>query len=144
MLGVEASASPQHIRNAYIVLAKKQHPDIGGSVVTMRQLNQAYSVLRNAKLRNEYDVKYRKNILGESPQDLSFTENEDWDLDDVDDFLKEMHQHDKHFNWRSPATISLTVASLCLVLFTIIAVTRMVESSDKYRSSQTLNQIGKR
>ncbi len=64
-LNVTPSASATQLRQAYLALAKKQHPGKGGSVHTMRLLNHAYATLKNPALKNEYDRKYRKHVFGE-------------------------------------------------------------------------------
>jgi curved DNA-binding protein CbpA len=70
-LGLDSGASEESIKLAYRRLAREHHPD--GKVDStelererfsshMVQLNEAYAVLSNAKLRREYDQKLR--ILG--------------------------------------------------------------------------------
>ncbi len=54
LLGVSKSDSPERIREKYRELALENHPDRGGSVEKMRQLNDAYeriAVHREGRLR---------------------------------------------------------------------------------------------
>ena len=55
ILGVEKTATTSEIRTAYIKLVKKLHPDKGGDVHRMQELNNAYEILKNASKRKKYD-----------------------------------------------------------------------------------------
>lgn len=55
VLGVPPTASTEEIRAAYRAAARARHPDAGGSVAAMRQLNAAWHVLRDAGRRALYD-----------------------------------------------------------------------------------------
>jgi hypothetical protein len=48
VLGVSPSASPEEIRRAYLALARRHHPDAGGSADQMRRLNEAWAALSTA------------------------------------------------------------------------------------------------
>jgi hypothetical protein len=48
VLGIPPTASPQEIRRAYLTLARRHHPDAGGSADEMRRLNEAWSALSTA------------------------------------------------------------------------------------------------
>ncbi|MEE2788806.1 MAG: J domain-containing protein [Myxococcota bacterium] len=65
LLEIKPTATQQEISNAYKALVKKYHPDkheqnelkdLASEKLT--QLNEAYSVLSNARRRAEYDAKY--------------------------------------------------------------------------------------
>jgi DnaJ-domain-containing protein 1 len=45
VLGLRDSATEWQIKSAYRRLAAEHHPDRGGDVTTMQQINQAYSLL---------------------------------------------------------------------------------------------------
>jgi hypothetical protein len=48
VLGVSPGATPEEIRRAYLALARRHHPDAGGSVDEMRRLNEAWAALSTA------------------------------------------------------------------------------------------------
>jgi curved DNA-binding protein CbpA len=58
VLGVSSEADATAIRRAYLVLAKANHPDAGGSTVAMQQLNVAYRTLTNPSAKAAYDMVY--------------------------------------------------------------------------------------
>jgi curved DNA-binding protein CbpA len=45
------------IERLYKRAAHKLHPDLGGAEEDMKTLNEAYSVLRNERTRQEYDAR---------------------------------------------------------------------------------------
>jgi hypothetical protein len=49
VLAVDPGASPEAIRDRYRELASRHHPDHGGDPARMREVNQAYERIRNAK-----------------------------------------------------------------------------------------------
>jgi curved DNA-binding protein CbpA len=55
VLGVDKHASRREIDREYKRQAAKHHPDRGGSEERMKSVNEAYSVLKDATLRNAYD-----------------------------------------------------------------------------------------
>lgn len=61
ILGISSSASASEIRAAYRRLAKEFHPDIyeGGNEI-FRKIQEAYSVLGNAKRRKKYEQQISK------------------------------------------------------------------------------------
>ena len=59
MLGAEENASRRDIERLYRRLAHMRHPDRGGSEEEMKALNEAYQVLHDDGVRNDYD-KQRK------------------------------------------------------------------------------------
>jgi hypothetical protein len=56
LLGVLPTASTAEIRAAYLQLARRWHPDAGGSADRMRALNAAWAVLGDTRRRDEYDA----------------------------------------------------------------------------------------
>jgi curved DNA-binding protein CbpA len=64
ILGLEPGASDADIRAAYISLVKAYHPDSGvkraNAEDKLKRVNVAYRVLRNAKLRQLYDERLRR------------------------------------------------------------------------------------
>lgn len=55
ILQVAANASPEVIAASYKALARLHHPDKGGNVDTMREIVEAYEVLKDPQRRNAYD-----------------------------------------------------------------------------------------
>ena len=65
VLGVGRSASADEIRSAYRELVKKHHPDLftvprekDEATAKLREINEAYAVLGNAKRRHGYDQRF--------------------------------------------------------------------------------------
>jgi hypothetical protein len=62
LLGVTATADQAHIRRAFIVLSRRNHPDLGSNgerhqrTARMSQINTAYAVLRDPAKRAAYDL----------------------------------------------------------------------------------------
>jgi hypothetical protein len=55
VLGVPPLASGEMIRERWLLVAKRLHPDTGGDAAGFRQAKQAYEVLRDAGRRAEYE-----------------------------------------------------------------------------------------
>jgi hypothetical protein len=58
VLGVSSDATPAQIRHAYLALARKYHPDAsqrGETARLFQRVHEAYSVLKDAESRREYD-----------------------------------------------------------------------------------------
>lgn len=64
VLGVTRSATTKEIRDAYLRLAKKVHPDVGGNSLLFRKIQEAYLTLGDKELRSAYD---RSSATAESP-----------------------------------------------------------------------------
>ena len=60
ILGADERTSPGDLERLYKRMAARRHPDRGGSEEDMKSLNEAYSVLRNNKVRREYDAQRMK------------------------------------------------------------------------------------
>jgi curved DNA-binding protein CbpA len=59
MLQVVPDAEPEVIQAAYRALARKHHPDVGGSEMQMAMLNAAWETLRDQGERARYDLDRR-------------------------------------------------------------------------------------
>lgn len=61
ILGVSTNATKDEIKKAFRILAKKYHPDRNANdesaVQKFQDINEAYGILSNEKLREEYDNK---------------------------------------------------------------------------------------
>ncbi len=69
-LGVERIASENDIRKAYHKLARKYHPDVSKEADAeqrMREINEAYDVLRDKEKRTAYDALADRVARGGSP-----------------------------------------------------------------------------
>jgi molecular chaperone DnaJ len=55
VLGVKKDATPEDIKKAFRRLARKHHPDAGGSEEKFKELNEAYEVLSDTEKRQQYD-----------------------------------------------------------------------------------------
>ena len=55
VLGVNKTASEDEIKKAFRKLARKHHPDAGGSEEKFKEINEAYEVLSDKKKRDQYD-----------------------------------------------------------------------------------------
>src|SRR6266403_3060544 len=55
VLGLQPSATPEQIKQAYREYAKRAHPDAGGSAEAMERINEAHRVLSDPAERRKYD-----------------------------------------------------------------------------------------
>jgi curved DNA-binding protein len=55
ILGVSKNASEQDLKKAYKKMSMKHHPDRGGDEAKFKEVNEAYSTLKDPKKRAEYD-----------------------------------------------------------------------------------------
>ena len=62
VLQVSPDAEPEVIQAAYRALARKHHPDVGGSELQMAMLNAAWETLRDEDERARYDMQRRNTI----------------------------------------------------------------------------------
>jgi len=71
VLQVIPEAEPEVIRAAYRALARKYHPDTGGSEAQMAVLNAAWETLRDREKRAEYDQDRRTAAAQTTPAERS-------------------------------------------------------------------------
>jgi len=75
-LGVDKNASSGQIKKAFMLLAKKHHPDKGGDEEKFKEIQEAYDVLSDANKREMYDRGGKEAVSGDggggggSPTDL--------------------------------------------------------------------------
>ncbi len=65
VLEIDMDAKQDEIKTAYISLAKKNHPDQGGSSDKFQEITRAYEILYNKETRKEYDLYYLKKSMDE-------------------------------------------------------------------------------
>jgi hypothetical protein len=66
ILGIGPGAEPEVIKAAYTALARKYHPDTGGSAQRMKQINESYEVLSDPQKKTRYDICCRQKSNGNS------------------------------------------------------------------------------
>ncbi len=71
ILGVPRTASTEDIKAAYLRLARENHPDRftdsdqrAAAARRIQEINESYNVLRDEKLRREYDRRLERQALG--------------------------------------------------------------------------------
>jgi len=80
-LGIERSASEDEVKKSYRKLARKYHPDVSKEAdaeARMRDINEAYDVLRDKEKRAAYDALADRVARGGSP-DGDFRPPPGWD-----------------------------------------------------------------
>jgi hypothetical protein len=91
VLGVRPDASAAELRQAYLAMARRHHPDrVGGSAEQMRALNLAWETLGDPERRRRYDRTLtapasRPAAPWTAPADAPPTPHPRSDLDDLDD-----------------------------------------------------------
>ena len=66
VLGVKKDAQADDIKKAFRRLARKHHPDAGGSEEKFKEINEAYEVLSDSEKRTQYD-QYGQYFGGNAP-----------------------------------------------------------------------------
>lgn len=87
VLGVEPTAEIHEIRRAYIIQAKEHHPDAGGSIDAMKQLNTAYKTLKDTTAKGAYDLLHNFHTGSTSPSDYRYGDGRE--VNDVSDMKDE-------------------------------------------------------
>lgn len=72
VLGVKPTAEISEIRKAYIISAKRHHPDAGGSTEVMQSLNQAYRTLTSSTSKAAYDMLHSFHTGAAQPSDYRY------------------------------------------------------------------------
>ena len=79
ILGLDSNSSLANIKHKYHQLSLQHHPDKGGPENNFIQLNQAYKVLSDPNLKQQYDFQYVANI-----NKSSVAVHDNLSLDDLD------------------------------------------------------------
>lgn len=96
VLGVKPTSEVAEIRRAYIALAKQQHPDAGGSMEAMQQLNIAYRTLTSDSAKTAYDMLHNFHTGSTAPADYRYSDGRevhgvtDMSDDEIDAFLDDL------------------------------------------------------
>ena len=72
ILGVSASASSEEIRDEFIKLSKKHHPDVGGDELRYQYITEAYTILSDPDKKNVYDAKHSIDTKSSSANQEGF------------------------------------------------------------------------
>ncbi|MDE1768214.1 MAG: DnaJ domain-containing protein, partial [Candidatus Micrarchaeota archaeon] len=79
ILGIKYTNDQKAIRQAYIELIKRYHPDVNkGAMATQitKDVNEAYGVLKDEKKKADYDSKFSKGENRMGPEVISALYNE--------------------------------------------------------------------
>lgn len=96
VLGVAPAADEVRLRQAYVALARRHHPDrIGGDAERMRAVNEAWAVLSDPARRAAYDVAI--GLRGGAPSQpprpaYRFPRDPSYPWDDIDPDLREQDE----------------------------------------------------
>ena len=60
ILGVNQQASPDDLKKAYKKASMQHHPDRGGDESKFKEINEAYSTLKDPQKRQQYDNPQRQ------------------------------------------------------------------------------------
>ena len=80
ILGVSPNATKEEIREKYIELVKKYHPDVNSSedaTEKSQEINEAYDILSNDSKRKEYDESLKNNNSEENVKENPFNYEEE-------------------------------------------------------------------
>lgn len=77
ILGIEPTDDETVIKNAYKTLVKRWHPDLNDNSIESRQMmkdiNEAYEVLSDFRLRNEYNKVMFGSVKGKSRKESTYS-----------------------------------------------------------------------
>lgn len=77
ILGIEPTDDETVIKNAYKTLVKRWHPDLNDNSIESRQMmkdiNEAYEVLSDFRLRNEYNKVMFGSVKGKSRKESAYS-----------------------------------------------------------------------
>lgn len=89
LLGIERNASPEQIKKAYRMMAKKYHPDSGtGHEETFKKISGAYEILIDPVKKTDYDRKLTEKEIWGSSYGKRTSRTSYWEYDPWDDWQK--------------------------------------------------------
>jgi curved DNA-binding protein CbpA len=94
-LGVEPHVDEATLRAAFLHRAKDLHPDTGGEVEDMQQLNLAYATLRNVTKRRAYDLLHqfhtgRAELHYRTVNEPTSSATSDMSDNEIDEFINQV------------------------------------------------------
>jgi curved DNA-binding protein len=98
VLGVDKSASQEHIKSAYRKLALKYHPDHGGDEEKFKKLNEAYSIIGDPEKRRIYDNP--RNFSPGGFHDQFYTKNPFENSTEFEDILRNFGFNFRNNNYK--------------------------------------------
>lgn len=88
-LGLENTADKSTIKKKYYTLSMTHHPDKGGDSLIFAEISEAYTILSDEKLKNEYDIKSKYGLnYDETNELLKYSSDVKWDDDKYQKFKK--------------------------------------------------------
>ena len=91
ILGVPENASEEEIKKKFRELAKKYHPDFGGDAEKFKKILEAYRVLSDKKLRQEYDQRRKMKDFGFGTS-FGFNFDDFFRTTDINDLLADLFE----------------------------------------------------
>ena len=88
-LGVSENATQKEIKTSFVRLSIKHHPDRGGNEEKMKEINEAYRILKNPEKRAKYDERMRqRRSTSSSTREGSFQDESQHFSESVDDLYR--------------------------------------------------------
>jgi curved DNA-binding protein CbpA len=140
VLGAAPEASDAQLRQSYLSLARRLHPDryVSASPAErsladrrMREVNAAWEVLGRSDRRAAYDLETRVTSRSPSPTSgpTARIEHVEWETDDLDDDDVELSRHHAFLLRRGPVIVAVAIA-LALFVGTAYASSKPSTSLD--------------
>ena len=119
-LGVDRNASDSEIKTAFKNLAKQYHPDRGGDEAKFKDVNEAYSKIKNQQARQQYE---QEQVFGggQNFNDMHFS----FGGEGFDDLFSSLFGGGRGFGRRQPRNRNLQIG-MKITLEKYIAVRRNV------------------
>ncbi|MCS7183983.1 MAG: DnaJ domain-containing protein [Patescibacteria group bacterium] len=92
ILGVPENASEEEIKKKFRELAKKHHPDFGGNPEKFKKILEAYRVLSDKKLRQEYDQKRKMKDYGFDIGNIGFNFDDLFRTSNLEDLIGDIFE----------------------------------------------------
>lgn len=140
VLNVSPDSDQAGLRRAYLLLAKKYHPDVGGPAAEMKLVNEAYRTLRDPQAKAAYDERYRQQVSWKRG-------GQDDDFEDIDDLFNEVIRETKLKKAAEAEAQKATVkqiivlaAALVVLIAGGIMIARIIHRSSEKNAPATAQQ----